>query len=232
MSRRKIVVSLLVLLVYCLSATVAYADSYTFVSIPAGTQGAEPSSSPGPYAVGLEFSVNAPITVTALGVLDDSSGQFPTAVQVAIYNSLGGLVTPILTFNAASHGTPQGGADFMTLQTPITLPAGFVGWIFASGYSGQGQGYEVLANAYWQTATWTFNGGGGLINLIPTYGVVDGTSTLAPTLVTTRTGPFTSGDPQWAAGTFIYSTPEPTSIFLFGSGILGLAGAMRRKFGV
>ena len=75
---------------------------------------------------------------------------------------------------------------------------------------------------------------GGTVDFAPIYGY--GTYNLSVVLAQTAPG---GGGSQWFSTTtttggpstaLFSSTPEPGSMVLFGSGILGLAGVLRRKF--
>ena len=110
--------------------------SVTAYNVPAGTGGNQDFGG----SLGMDFNVvSAPgVTVDRLGVFDSGSNGLANAVNAYIYDRATGLPVPggTLTFAAGATGTLEGGSRFLSLASPITLPAGFQGSIVAEGYSG------------------------------------------------------------------------------------------------
>jgi hypothetical protein len=160
----------------------------------------------GPWALGNDFTVNTPITVTALGAFDSGSdGIFTSPVDVALYDAdSGALVSQVVNFSTASPGVAIGGSRFKDLVVSLNLPAGFHGSIVGSNYGGAG-GTEVNGNAFLQTPNWSLNTGGGAISLTTSGRYVSSTTSVFPTTLFLN-----GGNPLFAAGTFAFvPIPEP-----------------------
>jgi len=155
---------------------------------------------------------------------------------------------PTLTLNEtfASGATFSGTLTFLSDYSNLTAVSGYlnggpyghdyINWIwnptvnFASSYGPQYGGNFLMDGTtcgngcgnytYFITLTWDFSA--------------------APNLVVATPGPILSPnggnnvnyvDPL-ASGTFSGATPEPGTLVMFGSGVIGLAGLLRRKFNV
>src|SRR5262249_37030698 len=130
-------------------STVAY-------NVPAGTVGAQAFGGP----LGMDFDVDQPIAVTRLGVFDTGADGRNPPPTVRVFNRATQSEVAALSFPAGATGQLVGGSRFLSLATPLLLPAGFQGSVVAEGYgAGEGNG-----NAGMQPITWTTDGGGGLIH--------------------------------------------------------------------
>ncbi len=201
---------------------------YIAIEVQSGVVGAEPPGAP--LLLGNDFDVMSPIVVSALGVFDsDSDGLFASDIPVAIYDrTTMDRVTPVLVFTTANAGSAEGGSRFLTLDEPVSLPAGFQGSIVAGNYAGLG---EPNGNVAHQVRQWAFQGGGGLI----TMGLSRYTFTSAfsyPTGAEARPEDFPQGGPVFAAGTFSYSdaaVPEPSTYAVFTAALLVGTAAVRAR---
>jgi hypothetical protein len=100
------------------------------IDIPAGAVGNNPFTG----AVGLDFNVNQPITITELGVFDSGQTGLKQPLTAYLYNRVTQQLLAKLVFTPDDPGTLIGGTRFKPLDQPITLPAGFEGTIAADGF--------------------------------------------------------------------------------------------------
>jgi len=174
----------------------------------------------GPFTLGWSFTVTNPITVTNLAVYHDNGVGLLESHDVGIWNATGGLVVSATVIPADPCVADQGGFQQWCIVSvsaklaPGTYTIGAV-WnnlldpmIFPGTLSGEG-----IANV-----------NGPSIVLLQNEFVFGGTLT-DPTN--------TTGDTMSYFGpNFAYSTsavPEPGTLIMLGTGVLGLAGVLRRK---
>lgn len=207
---------------------------FDYSSVPAGDQAG------GPYLLGLNFQVNTPITVNALGAFDSLGLGFSGAqyVQVGIYqytgtpalNANGTLtpVTPIVTFNSGSGNLPDsGGAQWNSITPTLLTPGSYA--VLAANYTQS----TALGNRNYNTdgssvSPVVFDNLGGAISLIQ-WGIWSRGSSLPTTgfnftwaanapAGTWDYDPATGGtwgphpQPTYAAGTFSAVVPEPSTV--------------------
>jgi hypothetical protein len=172
----------------------------------------------------LNFNVLSPITVTDLGVFNASgSGTINGTIRVVIYNTATNTAaTPVATF----HGnyTPGGlGFDVFQAITPVVLGVG---------------SYEVDAVGFTSDLNGNINLGSSGPKLDNFFGSLaftgasyDASPVLDDPLTCPGCTPLPAQRSQFDAGTFLGTVPEPSSLLLFGTGVLGLGMmAFRRKF--
>jgi len=174
----------------------------------------------GPLTLGWSFDVTAPITVTDLAVFHDNGVGLLENHDVGIWNAAGALVVSGVVLPADPCLPDQGGFQewCVVAVRPVTLAPGTytIGatWnnlldpmIFPGTLAGQrianfnGPNVVLIQNE--------FVFGSGLNEPINTTG--DTMSYFGPNFTTS-------------------SVPEPGSLVLLGSGLLGAMGVMRRKF--
>jgi hypothetical protein len=167
--------------------------------------------------LGMDFDVNQPIVVEALGIYDSGQDGISGILNATIFNRVNQqTVTSTLSFTG-TQGTLINGSRFQNLTTPVTLAPGsysIVSW----GYSSN----DPNANTHGGPGTSTLNTGGGLISFVGSarYDYVGGG--VYPT--------FVDGGPvnRYYAGTFDF-VPLPPTALLLGSGLLGLGLLRFRK---
>ena len=183
--------------------------------------------------LGHDFDVGAtPIRITSFGVFDDASDGIGAGVTLSVSLwerdpadpalSLG-QVGPTVDFTSGAPGTLIGGSRFITLGSPIELPAGFQGSIVAYGFTAGGTDQNGndggVGNFPYPT-----DDGGGLINFVGTSRFGDGGVGVYPN--TPDGGPVN----RYGAGNFEFEAiPEPTPIALLLGGLAALALRRRRK---
>jgi hypothetical protein len=190
------------------------------------------------------FTVNSPITVVALGAFDNGSATLGDNIQVAIASISGGVSTPVAgasyTFLSGNIYTSADNNVFRTI-TPVVLipgqyevdaigfglnqlmgnnngctPAGYDPWQCVGTSSGPGSTLNNLGGAI------TFNGNAYNPSTSLNYPNTSTVGSEGP-LAGSNTAPN-----QFGAGSFVV-TPEPNSLLLLGTGLLGLAFVAFRK---
>jgi hypothetical protein len=180
------------------------------------------------FALGMDFTVNAAVTVTQLGAFDSGQNGIVNTITVGIFNVATGLqVGPSAI--VTTGGTLIGGSRFVDVPD-FLLPVGLYS-IVAAGFTG---GNTFSGNTGF-TATTFFDSFGGLLTLVPKGGrwTDPGDNTYAlPTAHTGVTDFYGQPDPVFEAGTFMVaavSVPDAglTSMML-GLGVLTLGWIRRR----
>ncbi len=171
----------------------------------------------GPYMMGFEFEVNTDLYVVALGAYDYLGDGFANDHQVGIWTNTGTL---LVSTAVTSADTLDGHFRYNEI-TSFMLSAGQTYRIGADLYGGSG-------NDGW---AWRPTGELGLIE-------APGINFIQDAWVPTSGFAFPSGsegtfrDGFFGANFMVDSTdpvPEPSTILLLGLGLIGLAGATRRK---
>jgi hypothetical protein len=166
----------------------------------------------GPFTLGWQFSTSSTITVTWLGVFDP--GGLVESHDVGLWDAAGNLM--------GSATVPAGGCGFMVNQFCYSL----VNFTLAPGTYDLGAVWLDGADPmlFPTTPVINFATAPG-ITYIQNDFIAGGTLTDP----TNHTGP----PPGYFGPNFLFTstigTPEPGSLVLLGSGVLGLAGMLRRK---
>lgn len=189
-----------------------------------------------------EFTVGgAPVRITRFGAFDDGDpvarDGFVGTITVQLFQVLQRGATTAedvvvahggaLTFTG-TQGTLEGGFRYRTLDTPLDLPAGFIGRIGAWGFVGADRyvnAFDLNASGSVRVAT----DGGGLLGFGSVY-----YADAAGDVPTIRSG---EGGAGWyGAGSFTFEaapaalvTPEPGTWALLGTGLAAVGGVAARR---
>lgn len=169
-------------------------------------------------SLGMDFNVNSPVTVTAIGVFDSGQNGLLNDLNVRMYNRDTEAVVTSASFSPSSSGYGLGASDFKNLAVAITLPAGFHGSIVAEGYGSLEMNGNSNSSSTYATA---LNTGGGALSFVGSsrYGAYGAFPT----------NPENSID-RYGAGTFRFTAvPEPASMAALGLGMTALLRRSRRR---
>ena len=156
--------------------------------------------------LGLDFNVNSPIRIQALGAFDNNADGFTGTVNVAIFSLDTSTMVAGPVALTGTSGILHNGARFIPLATPVALQPGHY-TVVAVGFNATDlNGNEH--NGGWNAPT--LNDGGGLISFVGT-GRYDFNTTLdIPAIIDV-------GPPAvYAAGTFAFAPTPPADEFQVG----------------
>lgn len=129
-------------------------------SAAAGTAGTQPFGG----ALGMDFAVLEPITVTELGVFDDLSDGLNRTLAAELWSRVdggGGSILASETFTPTAPGSLEAGHRFKALGTPLALAPGAY-TIVAHGYGSDERAGNSGGNGDFTTS----NDGGDLIQFV------------------------------------------------------------------
>ncbi len=193
------------------SAAPAFADVLQTSNAPVGNQDYS--------GVGLEFNVNAPITVDALGIYDSGQNGI-TGSLTADLMTISGVIVASATFDSSGSYSLIGNYAFQNI-TPITL---LVGSYYLMGYGWSPNG-DLEHNSNVGGPPDTFNTFGGSVSFVQ---AVWGEGNDPPGTLPTHW--YGAGQPDFFSSANLSAVPEPSTWAMM---ILGFAGvgfmAYRRK---
>jgi hypothetical protein len=172
-----------------------------------------------PFTLGWQFTTNQQISVTNLGIFDDSLNGLADSYQVGIWNSSGTLLGTATVLSGTADPLVNQFRYASLSGGPITLAAGQtfeIGALYLDGsdgviFPGDATGFASAPFITFDQSS--FAAGGTLSD--PTFSA--------------------STDPSYFGPNFeavaVAATPEPSSLILFGTSVLGLIPFRRKLLG-
>lgn len=163
-------------------------------------------------SVGWEFNVLSPITVTGLGWFDENADGLNTSHTVGIWDPGGTLLESVVLPSGTAAALD---GQFRTIMlAPLLLSPGV-------GYIVGGQNFSTNAERLADNVTFTINPAVSFVD--PTFTNI-GAGFDRPTQISVATTGFFGPSFSVSAATPV---PEPASLFLLGSGLIGLRSLRR-----
>ncbi len=164
------------------------------------------------WALGWKFSVTAPTAGEAVGVYDSFQGGLAGTAQVGLWLASGGTPLVQTTIAAGTDAALDGYFRFAPVSSTALTP-----------------GIEYIVGAHLDGDATSLFGGNGIVD--PRVSVIDvryssfgsGFGFPDQTDLGTDGAAFLGGNFQ------LTSVPLPAAAWLFGSGVIGLAGLVRRR---
>lgn len=168
--------------------------------------------------LGLDFDVNSPINVTALGAFfGNSINNLVPAVKVAIFSRATGLeVGSAVTISSTIYDSLSNGDAFVSLAIPIFLAPGAYS-VVENLDPTSNQDYNVHITGGTSNTTSTEDNGGGAITFKGTGRYDYGSSLDLPKLIGDSANPTNAYD----SGTFQFASVPLPSAALGGVGLMG-----------
>ncbi len=165
-----------------------------------------------PWTLGWKFSVTAPTSVEALGVYDSFQDGLAGTAQVGLWLASGGTPLVQTTIAAGTDAALDGYFRFAPVSSTALTP-----------------GIEYIVGAHLDGDATSLFGGNGIVD--PRVSEIDvryssfgsGFGFPDQTDLGTDGAAFLGGNFQ------LTSVPLPAAAWLFGSGVIGLAGLVRRR---
>jgi len=173
------------------------------------------SNSQSVWSLGYQFVANTNATVTALGTFDYGQDGFAQPQQVGLWDASANLLASVYVTNADPL---QGFWRFHSISG-VTLIPGDTYYVASQG----GEGYVWLTNGFTVAPQITF---------VEDAWHYNGDTNNNPLAFPDTTDGFGAGVGGGFFGgniEFGTATPEPGTLMLLGSGVVGLAGIIRRK---
>ncbi len=173
-------------------------------------------NSPSVWNLGYEFMANSNSTVTGLGVFDYNQDGFSQPQQVGLWSTSGVLLASAYV----SNSDPLNGFWRFAPIAGVTLQAGqtyIVGSQGGEGYTWYTNGFTVAPEITYLHDEWVYLGNTSN-NPLVMPNTTDG-------ITAAQGGGFFGGNIEFGTT----SVPEPASMFLLGSGLLGLGNLARRR---
>jgi hypothetical protein len=168
--------------------------------VPAGTVGNQQLPPAEAQSIGMDFDVNKDIDVVALGVFDSEGDGFPSPLHARVYDRDTRQSIAQIWFLPCSPGKLRDGSRFLSLKTPLRLPAGFHGTISVAYL---GNPLEPNGNMRVSPGEWTTDGADGAITFVGMgRHSFMGTGDVFPDVEEESPEPN-----NFAAGTFLYRVP-------------------------
>lgn len=201
MNRKSLTVLALIVLFGALGATNAVADSFVPVFTAPAT--VLPYGPNGAVDLGLVFTANSSLEVVGLGFYNLAASLQPESV--GLYSSTGTL----LASASVTTADPLVNNYFWASITPVELIAG--------------QQYTVVA--FDAVSSWGYGpvptNGSEVTYVESTYLYTDG--------LEFTTSHFDGTPGYYGPNIAVAATPEPVTLILFGSGLVGIGGFVRRR---